>query len=87
MKKTYILLALLVASIATTGIVNSHNKLNDLFEANVSALAEKEILMGHCENIVNSCIAKCSKCNNWFYAPGMKGGAYDVDATCSSCAN
>lgn len=87
MKKTLILCALLVASITMTVIVNSHNKLNDLFEANINALADDETLMGHCEDKVNSCLAKCSKCNRWFYAPGKKGGAYNVAATCSECAN
>lgn len=79
--------AVLAVSAAAIIAVNANNRMDEQIVANVEALAEGEpTLMGYCEKQEGECMATCKVCNRWFYAPGYKGGSYNMNWVCSDCA-
>ena len=86
MKRGFSFIAVTLASFAiiVTSSVNLKN--TDLIGLNIDALARGEtVLMGSCKEEIQDCVAVCRSCNRAFYAPGHKGGAYNVDWSCSAC--
>ncbi|GEM_PF-1192221 len=64
------------------------HKTDDLFRANVEALADGEAAVyGKCRNEENSCIAVCGNCGAVYVAVGgnHKGGSYEMSGTCEEC--
>lgn len=78
-------LLFLSAVFAVRSFITNENE--DLFMANVEALADGEGggVTGHCEEIDKDCLAICPKCGAAYWAPGHLGGSYQMSGNCVLC--
>ena len=80
--------AAIVAAAAVFGLKSSMLAMSSemIFNANVEALAKSESgVTGHCSEETGECMAICPRCGEKYYAPGHKGGSYNMSGQCDSC--
>lgn len=85
----FLLLLSISAGLSLPSIFNNGQHNHSILTANVEALSDEEdnneTMYGHCEEETSDCLYFCGNCGTAYYAPGHKGGAYEMSGYCSQC--